>query len=177
MLTAYAIVNKWTFRWSLIAGRLPGRTDNEVKNYWNSHLRKKLISTGIDPNNHKLGRFVLRCNQTHSGSTKEEACDDNNNNNTCNSVCEDHTSHKVSAAGIVGAADDKSSVEEDETSGNEAISSSSRGGGLNLDLTIGVPSQGVIEGDYKDDQTNIEVIITAEKEIEGVSHPTLLLFT
>ncbi|CAN8244551.1 unnamed protein product [Cochlearia groenlandica] len=28
-------------RWSLIAGRLPGRTDNEVKNYWNTHLNKK----------------------------------------------------------------------------------------------------------------------------------------
>ncbi|KAH9299070.1 hypothetical protein KI387_030752, partial [Taxus chinensis] len=28
-------------RWSLIAGRLPGRTDNEVKNYWNTHLSKK----------------------------------------------------------------------------------------------------------------------------------------
>ncbi|CAM8977076.1 unnamed protein product [Rhodiola kirilowii] len=29
-------------RWSLIAGRLPGRTDNQVKNYWNTQLSRKL---------------------------------------------------------------------------------------------------------------------------------------
>ncbi|GFZ12867.1 myb domain protein 5 [Actinidia rufa] len=40
-------------RWSLIAGRIPGRTDNEIKNYWNTHLRKKLINQGIDPTTHK----------------------------------------------------------------------------------------------------------------------------
>ncbi|KAI4316475.1 hypothetical protein L6164_024453 [Bauhinia variegata] len=28
-------------RWSLIAGRLPGRTDNEIKNYWNTNLAKR----------------------------------------------------------------------------------------------------------------------------------------
>ncbi|KAK7295399.1 hypothetical protein RJT34_18306 [Clitoria ternatea] len=29
-------------RWSLIAGRLPGRTSNDVKNYWNTYLRRKV---------------------------------------------------------------------------------------------------------------------------------------
>lgn len=49
-------------RWSLIAGRLPGRTDNEIKNYWNTHLKKKLISQGLDPNTHKklLNPFVKK---------------------------------------------------------------------------------------------------------------------
>lgn len=32
------------FRWSLIAGRLPGRTGNDIKNFWNCHLSKKLIN-------------------------------------------------------------------------------------------------------------------------------------
>ncbi|CAK9158507.1 unnamed protein product [Ilex paraguariensis] len=40
-------------RWALIAGRIPGRTDNEIKNYWNSHLSKKPINQGIDPRTHK----------------------------------------------------------------------------------------------------------------------------
>ncbi|OIT21735.1 PREDICTED: transcription factor MYB3-like [Nicotiana attenuata] len=47
-------------RWSLIAGRLPGRTDSEVKNYWNSHLRRKLIKMGIDPNNHLISHYLHR---------------------------------------------------------------------------------------------------------------------
>ncbi|XP_074569400.1 transcription factor MYB41-like [Curcuma longa] len=40
-------------KWSTIAGSLPGRTDNEIKNYWNSHLRKKLLQMGIDPVTHR----------------------------------------------------------------------------------------------------------------------------
>ncbi|KAI4352546.1 hypothetical protein L6164_006785 [Bauhinia variegata] len=28
-------------RWTLIAGRIPGRTANDVKNFWNTYMRKK----------------------------------------------------------------------------------------------------------------------------------------
>ncbi|KAL1200641.1 Transcription factor MYB39 [Cardamine amara subsp. amara] len=40
-------------KWSKIAGHLPGRTDNEIKNYWNTHMRKKLLQMGIDPVTHE----------------------------------------------------------------------------------------------------------------------------
>jgi myb proto-oncogene protein len=30
-------------RWAAIASYLPDRTDNDVKNYWNTHLKKKLL--------------------------------------------------------------------------------------------------------------------------------------
>ncbi|KAI9087505.1 hypothetical protein K1719_011631 [Acacia pycnantha] len=40
-------------RWPMIAQQLPGRTDNDVKNYWNTKLKKKLTEMGIDPITHK----------------------------------------------------------------------------------------------------------------------------
>ncbi|KAL5565610.1 hypothetical protein UlMin_028774 [Ulmus minor] len=40
-------------RWAAIASQLPGRTDNEIKNLWNTHLKKRLVGMGIDPQTHE----------------------------------------------------------------------------------------------------------------------------
>ncbi|KAM1082558.1 hypothetical protein ACFX13_021528 [Malus domestica] len=55
-------------RWSLIAGRLPGRTDNQVKNYWNAHLSKKL---GDIKKQHTPRKFVVSTSKAHSCATQE----------------------------------------------------------------------------------------------------------
>ncbi|CAA7042131.1 unnamed protein product [Microthlaspi erraticum] len=41
-------------RWSVIAAHLHGRTDNDIKNYWNTKLKKKLIASMAPPPPHHL---------------------------------------------------------------------------------------------------------------------------
>ncbi|XP_031253125.1 transcription factor MYB35-like [Pistacia vera] len=57
-------------RWSVIAQQLPGRTDNDVKNYWNTKVRKKLSQMGIDPVTHKPFSQILADYGNIGGLTK-----------------------------------------------------------------------------------------------------------
>ncbi|CAL9168088.1 unnamed protein product [Musa hybrid cultivar] len=61
-------------KWSLIAGKLPGRTDNEIKNYWNTHIRKKLLSMGVDPATHRpIHDSTATITAVSVGRTEEKA--------------------------------------------------------------------------------------------------------
>ncbi|KAH7437528.1 hypothetical protein KP509_05G076500 [Ceratopteris richardii] len=59
-------------RWSLIALHLPGRSDNEIKNYWRSHIKKKL---NIEDFSTQEGRIVqVESFSSSEGSQNAEDC-------------------------------------------------------------------------------------------------------
>ncbi|KAL1325840.1 hypothetical protein HN51_035889 [Arachis hypogaea] len=52
--------SKWGNRWSKIAQHLPGRTDNEIKNYWRTKIQKQARHLKIDTDSREFEELVRR---------------------------------------------------------------------------------------------------------------------
>ncbi|CAN0912087.1 MYB-like transcription factor EOBII [Linum grandiflorum] len=72
--------SKWGNRWSKIAKHLPGRTDNEIKNYWRTRIQKHLKQA--DHHHHQQQqRFPSGIGLDQMTSMGREPSDSNNNTN------------------------------------------------------------------------------------------------
>ncbi|KAK8512924.1 hypothetical protein V6N13_090338 [Hibiscus sabdariffa] len=75
--------SKWGNRWSKIAQHLPGRTDNEIKNYWRTRVQKQARQLNIESNSKRfldavrcfwMPRLLQKVEQTSSSSQTSVPC-------------------------------------------------------------------------------------------------------
>ncbi|XP_043707035.1 myb-related protein 308-like [Telopea speciosissima] len=126
-------------KWSLIAGRLPGRTDNEIKNYWNTHIKRKLLSRGLDPHTHRpLGATVTTTTTIPTTPTSDEVINSSSPSPALPpEIIVMNSNHNIKAEETQSGSGTTEEHQQEQNSQQQQQQYSE----LNLDLSISLPFQ------------------------------------
>ncbi|KFK30334.1 hypothetical protein AALP_AA7G248400 [Arabis alpina] len=76
-------------RWAAIAKQMENRTDNDIKNHWNSSLKKRLQRKGLDPMTHEpiINNFTVKTtNEVYGNSSATTSSMENPSSSYCKSA-------------------------------------------------------------------------------------------
>lgn len=131
---------------------MPGRTDNEIKNYWNTHIKRKLYSRGIDPQTHRPLNAATTETTPSATTTNLSNTKTNSSNNSNNSSKSSPFEVQNYMTPVMQMPEFKNpmngSVNASVKVGNESAEESNCSSGettedvfpdLNLELSIGLP--------------------------------------
>ncbi|XP_065858883.1 transcription factor MYB63 [Euphorbia lathyris] len=120
-------------KWSKIASHFPGRTDNEIKNVWNTHLKKRLTfkgkdSTGADESKDSSATYSSASSSSTTTVLKKRANTENQIDHHRN-----HRRHRENNNDLVVTT--KPLISGEETREFPANSSSSSNNSINSNIT------------------------------------------
>ena len=136
-------------KWSTIVGILPGSTDNKIKNYWNTHIKRKLLNRGLDPQTHRplnqihnhnnFNKYAINNNEgiiqpkNLIKPKSESSFDDDNNTSTNN-----NNNNNCSTSGMTADEEPPQNVQLHQQEQKQTHSSTHNQENLNLELSIGL---------------------------------------
>ncbi|KAL0920683.1 hypothetical protein M5K25_009843 [Dendrobium thyrsiflorum] len=106
-------------RWSLIAGRIPGRTDNEIKNYWNTYLKKKI---SIDVSKSQSSSKTITATTTTTITTTMHLSIKNPGNENANKRKNEEKVTSMVKSKIIKCANDLPTYETEDLNKNNSFS-------------------------------------------------------
>ncbi|KAF3443812.1 hypothetical protein FNV43_RR13502 [Rhamnella rubrinervis] len=134
-------------RWSMIASRLPGRSDNEIKNHWHTHLKKR---TKMKPK-----QYLQLDKELSSESSQCETFTNNRESEAESSTAADPNidhDHQVLSHQILEASQSSSPEETTSNMNNECLSLSPSNSNNDYVPTLTaidcLPSEDIFIGDF-----------------------------